>query len=434
FLEKHHIESHRSRDLHSILDRLKPDDTLVLFNDTPIFSTTGQERLEDWMQSGGHLIIAANYEWDEEEESSGDPFLDKYGVRMTWADEDTEDDLDEPEEEDEDRYEDEDSYEDEEALDESEQAEDAAGKHITDGMTKPAAAPADDSHDTDETTPAASADIDAKNNAAENGDSTTEKADKKDDAKNCSIFRYSDPFLVDWNGSNTPLSIDFGFGYTLEDASGKATGNADHWPNGLLQYSVGKGMMTVMVATDIWENEAIGDYDHAFLLWYLVSGSPNVWLVVSNDSDSLITLLWRNAKYWLLGLAAMLLIWGWRRWVRFGPMIPDITSNRRQLQEHLDAEARFNWQHQQMEPLLKAVRDDIWLRLSQQHGIHHHASNQQALDLQATDQHNNALQKLADISQQSVDKVHFAMTSAAPTKELQWADLISLLQTIRNAL
>ncbi|HVK98853.1 MAG TPA: hypothetical protein VM553_03535, partial [Dongiaceae bacterium] len=46
FLEKHHIESHRSRDLHSILDRLKPDDTLVLFNDTPIFSTTGQERLE----------------------------------------------------------------------------------------------------------------------------------------------------------------------------------------------------------------------------------------------------------------------------------------------------------------------------------------------------------------------------------------------------
>ena len=403
FLERHSIESHRSRDLHSILDRLKVNDTLVLFNDTAIYSASNRARLEQWMQSGGHLIIAANYEWDEEEESSGDPFLDGYGVRMSW----TEDD-EEAEEEDEDTHEDKAAENDAATADETE-SDTAEETETVPAEEKNATATAEDS--------AAAKATDTT--AANAGTSTAE-----DDAKACSIFRFNELFKVAWDESDTPLSIDFGYQYTLDDASGKASGSADHWPNGLLQYEVGKGMLTVMVDTDIWMNDSIGDYDHAFLLWYLVGGSPNVWLVISNDSDDLLTLLWRNAKYWMMGLIAMLLIWGWRRWVRFGPLIPDPTADRRQLREHLDAEARFSWQQKQMEPLLKAVRDDIWLRLSQQHGVQNHSP----------DQHDSALQKLAEISQHNADKVRTAMTCAVPVKELQWVELISDLQTIRNAL
>lgn len=408
FLERHNIESHRSHDLHSILGRLKPDDTLVLFNDTAIYSASNRAKLEEWMQSGGHLIIAANYEWDEEEESSGDPFLDAYGVRMSWTEED-----EEAEEEDEDTYEEEATENDAATADEAES--DIAESDIAEETET---VPAEEKNAT------ATAEDSAAAKATDTSAADTAASTAADDAKACSVFLFNDPFKVAWDGSDTPLTIDFGYQYTLDDASGKATGNADHWPNGLLQYEVGKGLMTVMVDTDIWMNDSIGDYDHAFLLWYLVGGSPNVWLVVSNDSDDLLTLLWRSAKYWMMGLIAMLLIWGWRRWVRFGPLIPDPTADRRQLREHLDAEARFSWQQKQMEPLLKAVRDDIWLRLSQQHGVQNHSP----------DQHDSALQKLAEISQHNADKVRTAMTCAVPVKELQWVELISDLQTIRNAL
>ncbi len=386
FLQRYQVESHRSHDLQSILDRLKPDETLILFNDTALYNTTSQKRLEDWMQSGGHLIITANYEWDEEENSSGDPFLDRYGVRMKWIEDDTEKDAAED--------------------------PDAAAQDTADDA-------ADDSEHDAEDKPATAADADTH---AQAGD----KADESEDDSNsaCEIPGSMEPFKVKLEGVPQPVLINFGYYYTLEDASGKAVGQADHWPNSLLQYQVGKGMMTVLLDTDIWDNRHIGDFDHAYLLWYLAATSPNVWLVVNDDSDNLIALLWRNAQYLLIGLAGMLLVWGWRRWVRFGPLIPDPTPDRRQLLEHIQAEATFSWQYQQLEPLLKSVREQIWQRLSQQHGIHNHAPDQHAI----------ALQKLAEISQQNPEQVRLAMTCPVPAKELHWIELISLLQTIRNAL
>ncbi len=72
-------------------------------------------------------------------------------------------------------------------------------------------------------------------------------------------------------------------------------------------------------------------------------------------------------------------------------------------------------------PDLRAT-DDIWWHLIRHHGIQRNGDNSAALS------------KLAELSQLPGDVIRHAMTSPAPQRELHWIELISQLQTIRNAL
>lgn len=384
FLSRHQIRSHRAMDLPVMLQRLQPDDTLVLFNDSPVYDPGHQQFLLEWMRNGGHLILAANYTWDDEEQSSNDPFLDNMGVRLYWleTDEDETDEL-------------------------ADQPADEAEPAQTDS--------APSANDTNE--------ID--NRTAETSDTTTDNADTESTLPMtpvCNVHLWGDLYQIHYAADADPLQINFGYYYTLEDASQQAIRTADAAPNGLLQYAVGQGRMTVLLNTNIWTNRKIGDYDHAYLLWHLVQGSPTVWLVASHDSENLLALLWRTAPYLLIGCAVLLLLWGWRRWVRFGPLLPEPPTARRQLLEHIEASARFSWRHQQADNLLATLRDDIWWHLIRHHGIQRNGDNSAALS------------KLAELSQLPGDVIRHAMTSPAPQRELHWIELISQLQTIRNAL
>lgn len=385
FLAQHQIKSHRAMDLSIVLQRLQPDDTLVLFNDSPVYDPGHQHYLQEWMRNGGHLILTANYTWNEDRQSSGDPFLDAMGVRLFWLMSNNNDikDINDL------------------SLDDTEPTtpistptNEVNGADDTAGMATPPEADADNA-DVDSTLPI-----------------TTE----------CDIHLWGDLYQVYAASDVDPLQIDFGHYYTLEDASLQAIRTANASPNGLLQYAVGKGRMTVLLDTDIWTNYKIGDYDHAYLLWYLVQDSPTVWLVASHDSENLLALLWRTAPYLLISCAVLLLFWGWSRWVRFGPLIPEPPTARRQLLEHIEASAHFNWRHQQANDLLATLRDDIWWRLNHHHGIQRNGDD------------NNALAKLIELSLLPDAVVRHAMTSPAPQRESHWIELISQLQTIRNAL
>lgn len=380
FLKRHQIETHRAMDLHDMLHRLQAQDALVLFNDTPIFDEKNQRLLTEWMENGGHLILAANYEWDEEEETSDDPFLDNMGVRLIYTGDD----------------------DDEEAVDDEDENE-SEDEEDADATVEPIETGAQPDTDQDELT-----------------------SDAQDITKiaNCSIYTGYDLFNVVYDTHADPLRINFGYTYTLEDASQNVMRTAEAEPNGLLEYAVGKGRMTVVLDTDIWSNRQIGDYDHAFLLWHLVNDSPVVWFVANHDSENLIAMLWRTASFLLIGCIALLLVWGWRRSVRFGPLIPDPSPARRQLLEHIEASTLFNWKHQQLEPVLRTLRDDIWLHLNRHHGLDYHEG----------DNGSAALNKLAELSHQSSDIVQQAMTCPPPQRETNWIELISQLQTIRNAL
>ncbi len=68
-----------------LLDELpSSNDTIFLANHRNNGLLTEERRtaLNDWMSEGGHLITVIHTLWDEELNSSGDPFLDSYGVRQ----------------------------------------------------------------------------------------------------------------------------------------------------------------------------------------------------------------------------------------------------------------------------------------------------------------------------------------------------------------
>ncbi|VAW86799.1 hypothetical protein MNBD_GAMMA17-299 [hydrothermal vent metagenome] len=63
-----------------------PESNNVLFipdhRATGVLTPERQEMLVDWMRNGGHLIMVARELWDEERESSGDDFLDAFGIQQ----------------------------------------------------------------------------------------------------------------------------------------------------------------------------------------------------------------------------------------------------------------------------------------------------------------------------------------------------------------
>ena len=61
-----------------------PDETGVLLVNrlSPDLSPDHEQALLAWMEGGGHLIVTAHREWDEDGERAGNPLLERYGVRL----------------------------------------------------------------------------------------------------------------------------------------------------------------------------------------------------------------------------------------------------------------------------------------------------------------------------------------------------------------
>jgi hypothetical protein len=70
-----------------------------------------------------------------------------------------------------------------------------------------------------------------------------------------------------------PLQLGFAPGRHLEDADDLAQSWANS-PQGthMLQLTLGTGTLTVVSDTALWRNQAIGQFDNAWLLWYLNQG------------------------------------------------------------------------------------------------------------------------------------------------------------------
>ncbi|MFP4614616.1 MAG: DUF4350 domain-containing protein [Thiohalorhabdus sp.] len=82
FLEAGGIPTERARG-RGTLEELPPPDR-VLFLTAPLADLGKSERdeLAAWLRAGGHLVTEAFLLWDPEEQASGDPFLDGFGIRL----------------------------------------------------------------------------------------------------------------------------------------------------------------------------------------------------------------------------------------------------------------------------------------------------------------------------------------------------------------
>ncbi len=140
----------------------------------------------------------------------------------------------------------------------------------------------------------------------------------------------------------------------------------DTWAQ-ILQLDHGDGLVTILAEADLWQNDHIGEQQHAQALWQLISGNygQGALIVHGDESPSMWTLLWQYAWIACLALALLLVLVLWRSGARFGPMLPAMQPERRSLLEHLDAAGSFAWrtglQNELLSGLRQQIREDLQL-------------------------------------------------------------------------
>ena len=134
----------------------------------------------------------------------------------------------------------------------------------------------------------------------------------------------------------------------------------------LLQLPLGDGLLTVLSDSELWDNAHLGNYDHAWLLWYLCQDS-RVILIDRLQQASLWQLLLRHLPHALLAAGLSLLLLLWHLAPRQGPLQPADTAPARSLREHLQAAAGFVARQAGHAALLQRLQQDVHRRACQHH-------------------------------------------------------------------
>ncbi|EJM58106.1 DUF4350 domain-containing protein [Pseudomonas sp. GM48] len=166
---------------------------------------------------------------------------------------------------------------------------------------------------------------------------------------------------------DAPAYAGFNTAFHLEDPKNLAQA----WANSarathMMQLNYGRGSITVVTDADLWKTPAIGQFDNAWLLWYLTADT-RVTLIFNADHDNLPTLLLRNFPQALVALLALIGLGFWHVGVRQGPLQEPAPKARRQLQEHLRASADFLLRRNGQAGLLQALQQDILRRVRRRH-------------------------------------------------------------------
>jgi hypothetical protein len=221
-----------------------------------------------------------------------------------------------------------------------------------------------------------------------------------------------------------PAYVNFDTDFHLYDAENRAHA----WANSdaathLLQLYHGDGLISVVSDSWIWQNQGIGEYDNAWLLWYMTQDSQ-VTLLYRADRDNLFSLLLEHFPQALVALALLLVFGLWHLGMRQGPLLLPASRNRRQLQEHLRGSADFLLRHTGQHSLLQGLQQDIQRRARRRHpGFERLAVAEQ-------------WQVLSRLTRQPSSVISQTMRPL-PKQRLAAADFtrqVANLQTLRNAL
>lgn len=257
-------------------------------------------------------------------------------------------------------------------------------------------------------------------------DAKPDGSDAEDDAGAAAEHedRYPQLTKLYLENDSAPAYIDFDTEYHLYDSKNLAhawanSGDTTH----LLQLYYGKGLVTVLSDPWIWQNRRIGEYDNAWLLWYLTQDSA-VTLLYRADRDNLASLLARHFPEALAALALLAILLLWHAGQRHGPLLAPLSRARRQLEEHLRGGADFQLRHGGQLALVQALQRDIQRRARQRH------AGFERLDVASQ------WQVLGRLSRLPSNAISQAMRPL-PAQRLSAPDFtrqVAHLQTLRNAL
>ena len=194
--------------------------------------------------------------------------------------------------------------------------------------------------------------------------------------------------------------------------------------NGIIfmQFDVGDGLLTVIGDGSIWDNERIGLFDHALLLQILTDGNELVVFLRGADVPSLFELIWQNYFELCIVLAILLCLWLIYRGRRFGPILDTTDRGRRSYREHLSAVGDFYWRHKQREDLLNHARDAIWRDFNKKYFSARGAGETEMFE------------RMALLTGKSAEYIRNMMRGEAPQDEFKFTQLIQTLQQIRKQL
>lgn len=192
----------------------------------------------------------------------------------------------------------------------------------------------------------------------------------------------------------------------------------------VVQYTLGRGELTVLSDARFMTNASIGCFDNAAFLWLLTRNQAHgpVWLVYGGDMPPLWK--WLGQHAWMVMVSAAVLFAAWvaqhRR--RYGPLLTSPPAARRRLLDHIEASGRFLWRNGQHAALLAGARDALRRTLVHRHPVLA-GLNQASLS-----------RHLADLSGLPADSIEQALFTPYPGNEHEFTAAIHTLETIRKKL
>lgn len=190
-----------------------------------------------------------------------------------------------------------------------------------------------------------------------------------------------------------------------------------------LIFRSGKGFVTALSESELFDNENLGEADNAVFLWRLthLQRSGAVWFVTGNDTASSpwSAILDRTWPF-LISLAVLIIGFAWTRCRRFGPKIPEGTGQRPRLLDHIRASGEFCWRSNSRDVLLEAVQDSVLRTIKYRRPRWLSTGNR-----------DEQIATFCDVPQIQVTQ---AFSKDEPTNKHAFTQAIATLETIRNRL
>jgi hypothetical protein len=212
--------------------------------------------------------------------------------------------------------------------------------------------------------------------------------------------------------------------YDVNASAETAVAFRDKEPGVFASTRTGQGRISVLTDGRLFRNRWIGENDHAALLADLIGKGerPDSVVFIRGSVLSLWALLGTYLPALLIALGALLCLWLWKNFARFGPLESEAeVSTLRGYDHHLEALGDFQWRLDGCQTLLAPLR----FRLTERG---------QQLGARSGQQHGDLFQLLADHSGLPRDRVMRAMSDQAPADAAGFTRIMTDLQVLNKVL
>lgn len=375
----------QSRRGYTLLDQLpSTDDTIIITGARYTMSQRRTDQLRQWLEQGGQLIVAAKMTYDINQGASGDLLLDPLGIKLVEVT------LRENTLEEETNNEFEQALENQQPNEQQNQEDKSAGDSLSSELQT----------------------------LGELLMENSQSADRCDEIN----LSATDIFM---DGTDTAISVFISGTKVLaypQSLSGSFEPQPDRKAGQMLQLNIGQGRLTVLTDLDLWDNEWLGCFDHAYLLQNLTQQSQTSWIVFDEDMPNIMTLLWQNNAALVVSSLVLLSFWLWSQTLQFGVLHQTATTVRRHFMEHIEATARYQWRSGAGGHMVTLLRQQIEQQVARRHENYQQLTEQQKSEL---------IGRLCEVPAAQIQKGLF---DPVPDKTDDLIRSIGLLQQLRKHL